>query len=85
MKKKKALQMMKKRGEKIPEEAVDLEPLLHHDLEFLNNYWAPYLDLIPKKYIEQTRRKINTYSTPMEIDLMSIDREILSGLRGEET
>lgn len=78
-----ALQMLKKSGEQIPEEAADLEPLLSHDLEFLKNYWAPSLDLIPKKYMEDTRRRINTYSMPMEIDLMSIDREISSGLRGE--
>lgn len=78
-----ALQIMKKSGGKIPEEATDLFPLLDHDLEFLNHFWAPYLDLLPRKYREYTQTRIDMYSTPMEIDLYSIDESILLGLRGE--
>ena len=78
-----ALQVMKKSDNKIPKEATDLTPLLDHDLEFLNHYWAPYLDLIPSKYREYTKTKINTYSTPMDIELYSINESILLGLRGE--
>lgn len=78
-----ALQIMKKTDEIIPEEATDLIPLLDHDLEFLNHYWAPYLNLLPKKYKQYTQTRINTYSTPMKIDLYSIDESILLGLRGE--
>ena len=78
-----ALQILHKSGLEIPEEATDLIPLLEHDLEFLNHYWAPYLKLIPKKYREYTQRRINTFSPPMEVDLLSIDQGILLGLRGE--
>lgn len=78
-----ALQIIHAAGEKIPDEASDLIPLLDHDLKFLHHYWAPYLDLIPKKYKKYTQERINTFSTPMEIDLLAIDQGILSGLRGE--
>jgi hypothetical protein len=78
-----ALQIMKKAGEQIPGEAIDLIPLLDQDLEFLNQYWSPYLELIPEKYREYTQRRISAYSTPMEIDLLAIDQEILATLRGE--
>ena len=78
-----ALQIMHKSGQEVPEEATDLIPFLEHDLEFLNHYWAPYLDLIPKKYREYTEAKINAYSSPMQVDLLLIEENMLLGLRGE--
>ena len=78
-----ALQMLYEVKQEIPEEANDLKSIMKTDLDFLNRYWAPSLELIPLKYRESTMKKINAIVSKIEIDLYSLDNEIFRLLRGE--
>ena len=79
-----ALQCIMKTNGNIPEEADDLLPILETDLSFLEEYWAPSLELIPEKYREFTTKKLKNYSVPMSRDLYKFDTCVLSLLRGED-
>tara|TARA_X000000368_G_scaffold417414_1_gene413746 strand:+ start:1239 stop:2738 length:1500 start_codon:yes stop_codon:yes gene_type:complete len=78
-----ALQMMYNQKQEVPEEANDLIPLMKVDLNFLNHYWSPSLELLPQKYIQSTEKKLNEIVSKMEIDLYSLDKEVIQILRGE--
>ena len=78
-----ALQMMYNQEHKLPDEVTDLISIINTNLDFLNHYWRPSLDLLPKKYIQSTEKKINQILPKMEIDLYSLDREVIRLLRGE--
>ena len=78
-----ALQMMYNQEHKLPDEVTDLISIINTNLDFLNHYWRPSLDLLPKKYIQSTEKKINQILAKMEIDLYSLDREVIRLLRGE--
>ena len=80
-----ALQLMEKSGDAIPEEASDLIPILNEDLDFLNQYWPPYLDLLPEKYRQFTKEKLENFSSPMTKNLLAVDQKILATLRGDES
>ena len=78
-----ALQMMYKGKQQIPDEAKDLISLMKSDLHFLNHYWGPSLELLPRKYAKSTEKKLNTIIPKMKVDLYSIDKSITDVLRGE--
>ena len=77
-----ALQLIHKKGLKIPEESEDLIPLMDKDLEFMNNYWEPSLELIPTKYRKTTEEKLSKSIKKMKQDLYALDEEITDLLRG---
>ena len=77
-----ALQMMYNRKQEIPEEANDLMSIIECDLNFLNNYWGPSMELLPQKYIQSTEKKLNDVVSKMEIDLYSLNKEVIQLLRG---
>jgi len=78
-----AIQMIKNEGGPIPEEVMDLEAILDVDLNFMDNYWQPSLNLLPDKYREYTKHNLNEMTTPMKINLYEINQEIEQYLRGE--
>lgn len=79
-----ALQMMETSNDKIPTEAEDLISILDFDLSFLHDYWEPSLNLLPEKYREITTVKLNQIASPMSKNLLTIDVNLLTALRGEE-
>ena len=79
-----ALQMMETSNDKIPNEAEDLISILDFDLSFLHDYWEPSLNLLPEKYREITTVKLNQIASPMSKNLLTIDVNLLTALRGEE-
>lgn len=78
-----ALQIIIQAGGNLPSEAKDLQPIIDSDLSFLKQYWPPYIELIPTKYRQFTHDKIREHADPMEINLLAVEKNILSGLRGE--
>jgi hypothetical protein len=77
-----ALQLMHKKGLKIPKECEDLIPLMEKNLEFLNNYWEPSLELLPTKYRKNTEEKLSKSIQKLKLDLYAVDDEITDLLRG---
>ncbi len=78
-----ALQILHNSGEEIPPEAEDLQSIVNSDLDFLNHYWPPYIDLIPTTYREFARVQIENYASPMTQDLLGFDKQVLITLRGD--
>jgi hypothetical protein len=79
-----ALQMNYKRDKKIPVEVYDLLPLMGTDLNFLNMYWSPSLELLPSKYRAFTEQKLVQLVPKMEMDLYSLDSDVTRLLRGND-
>ena len=77
-----ALQLLKSRGHQIPNEASDLERIIDYDLSFLTQFLPDSLKLLPKKYYEDTKRKLKSYSEEMEFNLLEIEERVLLSLRG---
>ena len=73
---------MHKKGLKIPEECEDLIPLMEKNLEFMNNYWEPSLELLPTKYRKTTEEKLSKSIQKLKLDLYTVDDEITDLLRG---
>ena len=78
-----ALQLIHEKENKLPPEANDLSSLMDEDLSFLNHYWGPSIDLLPKKYREFTRQKLDGITTAMTFDLYSLKDNFQQTLRGE--
>jgi hypothetical protein len=77
-----ALQLLKNGGYQTPSEASDLEAVIDYDLSFLTQFLPDSLELLPKKYYEDTVRKLKSYSEEMEFNLLEIDERVLLSLRG---
>ena len=77
-----ALQLLKSRGHKIPNEVSDLEEIIDHDLSFLTQFLPDSLELLPEKYFQYTVRKLNSYAEEMEFSLTKIEDTVLMSLRG---
>jgi hypothetical protein len=80
-----ALQILHKMNNQIPEEVHDLIPLMSKDLGFLNKYWSQSMDLLPSKYQELTEKRLAQMVPEMDVDLYSLDSEIITLLTGGYT
>lgn len=80
-----ALQVIYDLNQEIPEEANDLLPLMQTDLDFLNSYWEPSIELLPSKYREITEKKLTELVPKMEIDLYSLDKSVMKLLRRDNS
>jgi hypothetical protein len=55
---------------------------MEKNLEFMNNYWEPSLELLPTKYRKTTEEKLSKSIQKMKLDLYAVDEEITGLLRG---
>jgi hypothetical protein len=78
-----ALQLIQEKENQLPTEVNDLSNLIDEDLSFLNQYWKPSIELLPRKYRASTEHRLNKFTSPMTFDLYSLDKKFREILRGE--